>query len=136
MAWVGPCASLFALALALSLLLSACGAAPAPSPEEAKTAGTTATLRVDPSPPVPLAEATLELTLRDRAGQPISGAVVELDLTMPGMAMPLNRPAVTEVGNGTYRAQAIFTMAGDWQIQVDASYAGGSERFTFLVSTR
>ena len=44
----------------------------------------TATLVVTPYPPIPMQDATLELTLRD-AGQPVTGATVRFDLTMPGM---------------------------------------------------
>ena len=54
------------------------------------------------------------LTLTDGAGNPITGAQVRCDLTMPAMPMPENRPAVGE-RDGFYWGEAVFTMAGDWQ---------------------
>jgi nitrogen fixation protein FixH len=81
-------------------------------------------------------EVTLQLTLRDAQGRPISGAAVQIDLSMPGMQMPLNRPQVTEIGTGVYRAGALLTMAGEWQVRADVTYAGEREEFTFPLHTR
>jgi hypothetical protein len=119
----------------VALVLAACGAPP-PLPVATSSAGTVAELKVIPSPPVPLEETILELTLRDGAGRPIVGASVAMDLTMPAMAMPPNHPEVAEVGDGVYRARAVFTMAGDWEIDVDVAYAAQAERFAFAASTR
>ena len=93
-------------------------------------------LSIDPDPPTPMREVTLRLTLRDAQGQPMSGATVQFDLTMPGMQMPTNQPQVMEVGNGVYQAQAIFTMAGEWQVRADVTRAGEREEFTFPLRTK
>jgi nitrogen fixation protein FixH len=89
-----------------------------------------------PNPPVPMNQAILELTLRDSDDRPLSGAQISLDLTMPGMEMPLNRPEVKEKGNGVYEAQALFTMAGKWRIEAQVVQAGTSQTFTFDLNTK
>jgi nitrogen fixation protein FixH len=81
-------------------------------------------------------EVTLELTLRDAQGQPMSGATVQLDLTMPGMQMPANQPQALDVGHGVYRARAIFTMAGEWQVRADVTHGSEREEFTFPLRTK
>jgi len=64
------------------------------------------------------------LTLTDGAGNPIIGAQVRCDLTMPAMPMPENRPAVREK-DGFYWGEAIFTMAGDWQAAFQVAMPDG-----------
>jgi nitrogen fixation protein FixH len=123
------------LCLAVSLALTGCGGTASPT-RLTQTAGTlTATLTVTPYPPVPMQDTTLELTLQD-AGQPVTGAMVRFDLTMPGMEMPPNHPEATYAGDGVYQAQALFTMAGEWQIRVEVTRAGESDEFTFSLRTK
>jgi hypothetical protein len=124
------------LPILISLLLNSCGPTPSPAVDTQTSGSLTATLRVLPFPPVPMEDTILELTLRDADQQPVSGAAVALDLTMPAMEMPVNRPQATEVESGVYRADAIFTMAGEWQILVEVSYQGQDEEFRFPVHTR
>jgi hypothetical protein len=93
-------------------------------------------LKVDPYPPVTMQNALVELKLFDHEGQPVSGASVSFDLTMPGMQMPMNRPEVVESSSGVYQAKTIFTMAGKWQIQVLVTSTGKSETFIFDLSTK
>lgn len=119
----------FATLLVITLGLVSCSSNTSPL-QATQTAGAlSVSLNVDPYPPVPMQDALLELRLFDSKGQPISGANVSLDLTMPGMQMPMNRPKVAESGGGVYQAKTLFTMAGKWQIQVVVSYAGKSETF-------
>jgi len=102
-----------------------------------QTAGSlAATLAVDPQPPTPMQETTLRLALRDAAGRPVEGRKVCFDLTMPAMAMPPNRPVAREEGRGVYRAAALFTMAGEWEIRATVSSAGTDEVFAFRLKTR
>jgi hypothetical protein len=126
------------LTVLVSLALSACGASVSPTPyAETRAAGSlSAMLHILPYPPVPMEETELELTLRDATGLALSGASVHFDLTMPGMEMPPNHPEATEAGDGLYLAQAIFTMAGEWQILVEVSRPGGSEEFVFPLRTK
>lgn len=129
-------APLVLLLLAISMTLSTCGETTSPTTFTQTAGSLSATLNVVPYPPVPMEETTLELTLRDADGQPVTGADVRFDLTMPAMEMPPNRPEATEEEDGIYQAQALFTMAGEWQILAEVSSPGQSERFTFLLNTK
>ena len=83
-----------------------------------------ASLVVNPNPPQ-IGEALVTLTLSDSAGQPITGAKVELEGNMShaGMAPTLAQP--TEVNPGRYEAPLEFNMAGDWFILVRATLPDG-----------
>ena len=121
--------------VALVLLLAACGGQS--PPERTQTMdGITAVLALAPDPPVPMQTATLTLTLKNTAGQPLMADEVAFDLTMPAMTMPLNRPTATETKDGVYQAETVFTMAGAWHIQVDVRRGGTSTTFTFDLKTK
>lgn len=130
--------AIFALLfLTCSLALGGCGEKASRTCLTQESGSLTATLAVVPYPPVPMRDATLELALRDAQGQPLSGASVRFDLTMPEcISMPPNKPEATEADPGVYRAQTIFTMAGAWQIDAEVSRAGESEQFTFFLATK
>jgi hypothetical protein len=101
----------FVLLIVLSTALTACRTA-TPTVFTQQAGEWSATLKVEPYPPVAMKAAVLELAVTDLAGQPVSGAAVAFDLTMPGMEMPVNRPQTTEQEGGRYRATAMFTMSG------------------------
>jgi RND family efflux transporter MFP subunit len=63
----------------------------------------------------------VRLLVKDAAGNPITGAQVEVGLSMPQMgAMPpmSSKGALTEVGNGVYQGQVEVLMAWTWQTTV------------------
>ncbi|MCA9987451.1 MAG: FixH family protein [Anaerolineales bacterium] len=91
----------------------------------------TAVLSLSPDTPTVMNPTVLTLMLQDAGGQPITGANVAFDLTMPGMAMPPNSAQASDDGHGAYNAEVTFTMAGDWQIQADVTYPDGSATFSF-----
>jgi hypothetical protein len=124
------------LLILISLPLGACAPTATPYADTQTSGSLSATLRVLPYPPVPMEDTTLELALRDNEQQPVSGASVSFDLTMPAMEMPVNRPQASEVSPGVYRASAVFTMAGEWQIRAEVSYQGQNEEFVFPLHTR
>jgi YtkA-like len=126
------------LVLSIVLLagLTACGGTATPPAFTRQAGPWSATLEVEPYPPEAMKAATLELAVTDEAGQPISGAAVAFDLTMPGMEMPVNRPQAAEQGDGIYQAAAMFTMAGPWRLAASVSSADHSETFTFDLRTR
>ncbi|AMV72716.1 hypothetical protein JCM30471_12320 [Desulfuromonas carbonis] len=57
------------------------------------------------------------LTLQDPTGLETTAPDASCSLVMPAMAMPENRPRVTRSG-GHFAGEAIFTMAGAWQMLV------------------
>jgi hypothetical protein len=124
------------LPILISLLTNGCGPTASPAADTQTSGSLSATLRVVPFPPAPMEDTTLELTLRDSNQRPATGALVVFHLTMPAMEMPVNRPQATEEERGVYRANAIFTMAGEWLVRVEVSYQGQDEEFRFPLHTR
>lgn len=81
-------------------------------------------LALTPSPPQ-VGRSEIVLTLTDAAGQPISGAEVELEGNMSHAGMAPVLTEATEVAPGRYEAPLEFTMAGDWFILVRATLPDG-----------
>ena len=97
------------------------------------TSGISAALMMNPYPPTQMEAANLQLTLQDPNNQPISGAKVQLDLSKLDISMPPYFLQANDEGNGTYQAQGMFPMRGDWQIRVDVFFAGKHRQFTYLL---
>jgi hypothetical protein len=94
-------------------------------------------LELAPRPPVPLKtlEAAVQLT---RGGQPVSGADVAIEISMPGMFMGENRIPLRASGDGRYAGTgALLRCASgrrDWQAEVVVRAPGAPEaraRFPF-----
>jgi Cu(I)/Ag(I) efflux system membrane fusion protein len=69
----------------------------------------------------------LWIELRDAAGRPVERAELRVKVHMPAMgAMPAmgGAAAVTELGEGAYRADFELEMGGSWLIEVDAAPPG------------
>lgn len=120
-----------AAALTFLLILSAL-AAPALAGgetrlEETASGDLRAVLLLRAAPLIAMTRIPFELQLTDAAGSPQTGASVRCDLSMPAMAMPINRPAVTEKG-GSYRGEAIFTMAGAWRATFEILLPNGEAK--------
>ena len=79
---------------------------------------TNVTIAITPFPPASFQKGNFEVTLKDDKGQAITDAQVTLDLTMPSMRMPTNKPTAQNAGNGKYIASATWTMRGWWRIEV------------------
>ena len=116
--------------------LAACSRQGAPATFTQQVGLWSAVLTVEPYPPVPMQAAMLELAVTDQTGHSISGAAVTFDLSMPGMQMPVNRPEATEPKDGNYRAEAMFTMAGQWRLVASVSSGNHVETFAFDLHTR
>ena len=111
------------------------GAAPAASnsstnPVTTKVGNLTVTLAMNPSPAA-FSSTTFDITITDEKGAAVSDAQVSLDLSMPSMYMPANRPVAQSLGGGKYRATGRFTMRGGWQIAVIITRSGQSQTAIF-----
>lgn len=96
----------------------------------------------DPSPPVS-GYGEFTLWVADlKTGTPVEGATVEVTGFMDmgggmGHGFPDNTTTVTEVGDGTYIANVIYSMSGDWEITVAVNSAAyGSDKAIFMVSVK
>jgi YtkA-like len=121
--------------LAISLLTSGC--------EERETArmvqttgSVSAALDVSPGRPAPMREVELRLALSNSGQDPITGAAVVFDATMPGMEMPENRFEGVEESGGIYRGRTVLTMAGAWRLRVEVVSRDTRRDFIFDLATR
>ena len=83
-----------------------------------KVGNLSVSLAISPYPPAGFQQSNFDVTLKDEKGQPISDATVAIDLTMPEMPMPSNKPVAQYTDNGLYQATGRFTMRGLWRIVV------------------
>ncbi len=81
-------------------------------------------LSIHPNPPQ-VGPATVTVFLHGAEGQPITGAVVQLEGNMSHAGMKPVFADAQEVTPGRYRATLEFTMGGDWFIIVRASLPDG-----------
>jgi len=81
-------------------------------------------VHLDPAHPEALEITTLELHLTNQEGMPIEQAQVVPSAWMTNMDMGMNRVSVMRLGQGNYRAQLQFSMAGPWEIRVEAQAPG------------
>jgi len=77
-----------------------------------------------PEHPPLLEEQELVITLTDPAGKPVDGADVWLGLVMPTMQHSPNEPDAVSAGQGRYTVRALFTMVGNWNLEVHATVRG------------
>jgi len=81
-------------------------------------------------------ERTASLELRDKAGQPVDADPVVLLPVMRSMGMASPEISAVRVAPGRYEARGeIFTMAGDWEIDVRLGSGGDEETVSFKVAT-
>ena len=108
------------------------GASPSTSAKAltAKAGNLNVTLAMNPAPAA-FSATTFDITITDEKGVAVSDANVSLDLTMPSMYMPANRPVAQSLGGGKYRATGRFTMRGGWQIAVIINRGGQSQTAIF-----
>ena len=97
--------------------------------------GISATLSLEPSSPVAMENTTFTVKLM-KDNQPVKGAEVFLNLTMPGMKMPQNRINALENEPGSYSGNTLLTMAGDWHLQANVAYNKEDYIFDFDFKAR
>jgi len=66
----------------------------------------------------------MRIVVADAKGQPVTGAKITTSAAMTSMDMGTTHPAVMEVGNGTYKTTASFSMAGPWRVKVSVTMPG------------
>jgi hypothetical protein len=119
------------LALLLFALAACAGSgAPAYTAQQQTVEGVSITLE-RPQQAELLKDYELFVTLKDAGGAAIDGATVFLDMSMPTMPMPPQQPIADGLGGGRYRLKSVFTMEGDWKIDVHATIAGKEHVATF-----
>ena len=110
-----------ALVTALLLVFWACGGSRS-EPVTVHSEGLELAVSVDPANPR-VGENALWIELRDGSGAPVSGADLDVAVKMHAMgAMPAmgGSAAVTEVGEGRYRADFELDMGGTWNVAIAA----------------
>ena len=98
---------------------------------ERSAGGMTARLIMSPEPAAAMKPLRLSVTLTDASGRPAVGRDVAFDLSMPSMTMAPNHPQVSEVGDGTYEAAAMLSVAGKWQLTVEIATSGQPRKISF-----
>jgi hypothetical protein len=88
-------------------------------------------LTINPYPPTMRQPTEFSVTLTDASGKAINDAKVTLDLTMPEMYMPPNKPALNFIADGKYSAMGQFTMRGWWRIEVIIARGGQTQSVFF-----
>jgi YtkA-like len=124
----------------VSLLTIGCGQGQAPAvgnderqarpsvPAATSTEGVTIDFRSEPDPPKS-GDNTIEVTVRQPDGTPVTDAAVTAVFLMPAMPA-MNMPAMrsetklTHVEGGLYRGMGQLSMAGTWNVTVTATREG------------
>lgn len=95
------------------------------APEAVPSAQVAVAWSVTPSPPAE-GPVRLEFSLRDGAGQPLSGADVEVEAGMNHAGMVPELAQATDLGQGRYAAEFELTMGGDWFLIFRGTLADGT----------
>jgi nitrogen fixation protein FixH len=128
----------FFLLLGVVLALAACGttgSTGSAAPGQTLTVdGITINLQAQPAQAVLNQQQTWLVTLTDAAGQPIDNADVYIELDMPSMKMGQNNPLASAKGNGTYQAEGLYSMSGEWHVIVHADVNGSDHAALFNIN--
>ncbi len=103
----------------LLLLLTGCRRA---GPEQGSEVGVNLTF--SPNPPQ-VGQVRVVVSLTDAAGQPLTGAQVELEGNMTHAGMAPSLAQAVETAPGRYEAPLEFGMAGDWFILAHVTLPDG-----------
>jgi len=85
--------------------------------QKPKPASFLVTATVNPAAPK-AGDNTLDLTILDSTGKPVTGLKLTTTVAMTSMDMGTSHPVVTETGNGHYTAKVTFSMDGPWRVVV------------------
>ena len=70
-----------------------------------------------------MTETPFSIVITGPSGKNIKDAKLTVSLDMPAMPMPPNHPRAVYL-DGAYRGQAVFTMAGAWQVFINVQRPG------------
>jgi hypothetical protein len=121
---------------AISVLFAGCGRIQQ-TPAAAQD-GYTITMVAQPSPPV-VGDGTLVVTLRDPAGQPVTGAGLQIEGNMSHAGMKPSFGKITGEDAGRYTVTIPWTMGGDWYVDIKVTLADGrviARRFPIAVHAK
>jgi nitrogen fixation protein FixH len=92
-------------------------------------------LTTDPPQPVSGADTTFRVTMTSQAGAPVDGTEVQADLKMRTMDMGRNVVKLADTGDGVYEGKGQFSMAGPWDVVVNARKDAetGTQAFPLVV---
>ena len=88
-----------------------------------------------PAEPAPNKPAKFNITITDQDGKPVTGADVNITLTMKTMDMGEEKVKLADKGNGDYQGEGKVTMSGDWNAAVTAKKAGQTAVQSFPVKS-
>lgn len=95
--------------------------------------GTAATLTLSSDPLLSMTPTDLRLTINRAHGDMLLATSAVCDLTMPAMPMPKNRPMLECSATGC-SGNAVFTMAGAWDVTCDVSFSSGkTSQYLFVI---
>lgn len=83
-------------------------------------------LTLDPAVPHAGSAQRYALSVSDTSGKAVSGAHVQLTLTMATMDMPPIHLTATPSGNGVYTATGALSMPGEWHADVTLTPPAGA----------
>jgi hypothetical protein len=126
------------MALALPVLALGCGDS-SRGPREVRSNGGNYTVVFTPAPdPIPMNQLfDLTITIVPKSGG-AQTPKVEVDARMPAHGHGMNRvPKVTRLSEGTLKAEGmLFHMPGHWELYVDITRGGVTERAQFDVDLK
>ena len=115
------------------------GAGTPPAKRRVDSNGGTYSVTVESTPnPIPMNEPfDLRFTVAAKSGS-LQGVAVQVDARMPAHGHGMNRvPKLTTQADGTTRAEGmLFHMPGHWELYVDITQGGKTERAQFDVDLK
>ena len=118
------------LLLLLSILAAGCGS----RPQASASGGVTAELSVSPRSAAAMRPVTVRLRFTDAQGGVVPADSLEVDARMTEMSHGAERLMFRSTGRGRYEASHVFSMDGEWELQVHAVVAG--KEFTTTLPLR
>jgi hypothetical protein len=94
----------------------------------------TATIAPPAQPLKPRRMLSLQVSIRDAAGNPVDGAQIEVDGGMPqhGHGLPTQPRVTKNLGDGRYQIDGVrFNMGGWWELRLAVTAAAGTDRVIF-----